>query len=112
MSLELNPGEQELKSGRANLQRGRETVGGRLTLTNQRMLFTAHQFNVQSGATEIPLEAIRGTRPVWTKFLNLIPLAPNSLAVLTIDGTEFRFVLSGRSHWQEAIGAARPRSAG
>lgn len=107
--MELHPGEHEIKAGRANLQRGRETAGGKLQLTNQRLIFTAHQFNVHAGATEIPLTALGWTRPRWTKFLNVIPLAPNSLSVFTTDGTEFRFVLSGRAAWQQAIDTARPR---
>lgn len=106
--MELHPGEHEIKAGRANLQRGRETVGGKLQLTNQRLIFTAHQFNIHAGATEIPLTALGRIQPSWTKFLNIIPLAPNSLSVFTTDDTEFRLVLSGRLHWQEAITSARP----
>lgn len=110
MKLELKPGEQEMRSGGANLQRGRETVGGKLYLTNQRLAFASHKFNAQAGPTDIALDAIAETQLVWTKFLNAIPLTPNSLAVFSTDGTESRFVLNGRKKWQEAIESARPHT--
>lgn len=110
MNIQLQPGEQEIKSGGANLQRGAETVGGKLYLTNQRLAFASHKFNLQSGATDISLDAIAETQLAWTKFLNVIPMVPNSLAVFTTDGTEHRFVLTGRKKWQEAIQAASPRA--
>ena len=94
--------ETPIKDGAANLQRGIETVGGWLYLTNQRLVFEAHAFNVQTGATIIPLARISGTRLCWTKFLNLIPLFPNSMAVSTED-REYRFVLFGRQKWLDAI---------
>jgi hypothetical protein len=102
MKTELAPEEVEIRRGVANLQRGAETVGGKLYLTNQRLVFESHAFNIQSGATLIPLSEISKTEPCWTKFLNLIPVAPNSLAVSTSE-TEFRFVLMGRKAWKAAI---------
>lgn len=111
MKIELAPGERMIKEGAANLQRGIETVGGRLFLTDRRLVFASHAFNVQSGATEIPLRDIRSTAPCWTKFLGLIPLMPNSLAVRT-DQAEHRFVLFGRGPWADAIGKAMASPAG
>src|SRR6187455_2813762 len=77
----LLSGETPVKDGGANLQRGVETVGGWLYLTNQRVVFESHAFNVQTGVTEIPLASISGIRKCWTKFLNLIPLFPNSFGI-------------------------------
>lgn len=105
MKIELAPGEKILREGAANVQRGIETVGGRLFLTDRRLAFSSHAFNVQTGLTEIPLDAIRATRPCWTRFLGLIPLAPNSLEVRT-DNAAHRFVLFGRSEWAQAINQA------
>jgi len=105
MKITLNPNERLVREGAANLQRGAETVGGKLFLTNQRLFFQSHALNIQTGATEIPLSQVVGTRRCWTKLLNLIPLFPNSLAVSTIDGAEYRFVLFGRNAWATAIGA-------
>ncbi len=106
MKIALAPGETLLREGAANLQRGIETVGGRLFLTDARLVFIAHAFNVQAGITDIPLASIHGVRPCWTHFLGLIPLAPNSLAVHAA-AAEYRFVLSNRSWWGQAIMAAK-----
>lgn len=103
MKTALNPGETLLREGAANLQRGIETVGGKLYLTDQRLIYEAHRFNVQSDAELIPLSRVRATALVWTKFLNLIPVFPNSLAVTLDDGVERRFVLYGREDWKTAI---------
>jgi hypothetical protein len=97
------PDETSLKDGAANLQRGIETVGGWLYLTNRRLVFESHAFNIQTGATIIPLASITGVRKCWTKFLNLIPIFPNSVAVSTKEGKEYRFVTFGRQAWIEAI---------
>ncbi|HLS14932.1 MAG TPA: GRAM domain-containing protein [Beutenbergiaceae bacterium] len=105
MRTALNAGEQVIKSGAANVQRGVETAGGKVYLTGHRLIFEPHRLNIQRQDTQIPLVNITGTRLCWTKFLGFIPLMPNSLAVDTADGTEYRFVLNGRKKWQQAIGA-------
>ena len=46
MNVQLPQGEVIIKEGAANLQKGIETVGGKLRLTNQRLLFKAHKLNV------------------------------------------------------------------
>ncbi|MBI4706005.1 MAG: hypothetical protein HY744_33345 [Deltaproteobacteria bacterium] len=109
MKTPLEAGEQILKQGAANLQRGIETVGGRLYLTNARLVLEAHAFNVQAGTTIVRLERVTSVRKCWTKFLNLVPLAPSSLAVTTCEGDEHRLVLWGRQAWIEAIEAQRAR---
>lgn len=106
MKTELLADETVTKSGAANLQRGAETVGGKLYLTNRRLIFEAHSLNFQSGTTIVPLQEISETTPCWTRFLNLIPVAPNSLAVAS-SGTEKRFVLFGRKAWKIAIDEQR-----
>jgi hypothetical protein len=103
----LLPGEKVIKDGRANLQRGWEAVGGRLYLTNRRLIFEPHAFNVQREVAEIPLERVVGVRKCWTKFLNILPVFPNSIAVSTTDGTEYRLVVFGRQGWINAIEGQR-----
>ncbi len=104
MKTPLLPGETPIKDGAANMQRGIETVGGRLYLTSQRLVFESHAFNIQTGVTTIALTSITGARKCWTKFLNLVPLVPNSVAVTTSEGNEHRFVVFGRQAWLDAIG--------
>jgi len=79
----LRPGESVIREAPANLQRGIETVGGKLILTTARLVFEAHALNVQRGSTEIDLAAVKSATPCWTRFLGLIPLMPNSLVVTT-----------------------------
>ena len=103
MQTPLLQGEKTLKEGAANMQRGLETVGGRLYLTNQRLIFEAHAVNIQTGTSSIPRTSIIGARKCWTKLLNLIPLFPNSIAVSTQEGKEYRFVAFGRQAWIDAL---------
>ena len=103
MKSPLLPGETVIKEGAANLQRGVETVGGRVHLTSQRLVFESHSINIQTGNTIIPLESIAGVRKCWTRFLNLIPLFPNSIAIATKEGKEYRFVMFDRQSWIDAI---------
>ena len=103
MNSELRQGEKVIKVGPANLQKNIETVGGKLCLTNQRLVFEAHKFNVQIGTTEVELADVQLSQPCWTKFLGFIPVFPNSLAVIAKHGREYRFVLGDRAAWATAI---------
>lgn len=107
MKTVLRDSERLVKQGTANLQKNIETVGGRLYLTDRRLVFEAHAINIQGGTTELPLQDIQSTRACWTRFLGLIPLFPNSLAVYTKSGVEYRFVLFGRHAWAAAIDGQR-----
>jgi len=105
MKTKLNENEQIVKQGAANLQKGLETVGGKLFLTNHRLVFEAHKLNIQGGNTEINLSDIHSSEKCWTKFLGVIPIMPNSLAIYTKNGEEYRLVLSGRGAWAAGIDA-------
>ena len=111
MKTEMLQGEVAIKDGAANLQRGMEAVGGKLFLTNFRLVFESHKFNIQAGATIIPLVDISETKFCWTKLLNLLPIAPNSLAVFTSKGKQHRFVLLGRNEWKLAIDGQKEQNA-
>lgn len=109
MKTPLLVNEQITKQGVANLQRGIETVGGKLYLTNQRLVFEAHRFNAQTGAMIIPITSIADVRATWTKFLNLIPLIPNSIAVSTRTNQDYCLVVSNRKAWISAIAEQRSK---
>jgi hypothetical protein len=104
MKTPLSPDERPIHDAGANHQRGLETVGGHLYLTDQRLVFEPHAFNLQSAVQHWPLADVSAVAPCWTKFLGLIPLAPNSIAV-TIAGVEQRFVVWGRQRWLDVLGA-------
>lgn len=103
MKTELRPGEDIVKEGAANLQRGAETVGGRLYLTGQRLVFEAHALNFQSGVMVLERQGIRSARPDWTRLFGRVPLLPNALVIGTSDGEEHRFTVFGRQDWVAAI---------
>ena len=110
MKTGLNENEQIVKQGAANLQKGLEAVGGKLFLTNHRLVFEAHKMNIQGGNTEINLSDIRSSVKGWTKFLGLIPLMPNTLAICADSGQEYRFVLFGRGAWEAAINISKNKN--
>lgn len=95
-------GEETIKKGNANLQRGIETVGWALSLTNDRLTFKPHDTNFQRDPIAIGVSEIQSVTKSWIKFLGFIPLFPNSLSVAAGDET-YRFVLSDRDGWAAAI---------
>ncbi len=103
MNTQLVANEFLIKQGGANLLRGVESVGGHLYLTNFRLVFESHSFNFQNGATAIPLPYIVKMEKVWTKFLGIIPLAPNAIAVTVNTGEVFNFTLWGGEEWISTI---------
>ncbi len=98
-------GERLLKQGPANHFRRGEAVGGYLYLTDARLLFRSHRFNIQNHELSIPLQNIRDARPCMTAFV-----VPNGLRVVTDRDTE-RLVVEDRRSWAEAIrsAAANPK---
>ena len=84
----------------ANLFRGLEAVGGRMQITTHRILFKPHAINFQKEPAEIDLKNIAevGKR-------NTLGLVPNGMYVRTKDGTEYRFVVWGRSNLIKIIQA-------
>jgi hypothetical protein len=103
MNMEITPGENLIKVSGANLQRGLETVGGHLHLTNKRLIFVAHKFNIQTGLTEILLTDVISVHKCWTKLLGKIPIFPNSIRVICRQGKEFKIVLNNRCSWISSI---------
>jgi hypothetical protein len=57
--VELSPDEKQLLKGGANHLRGREAVGGMLTLTDKRLIFKPHRFNIQKRDSEFPVREIK-----------------------------------------------------
>lgn len=86
MKIHLHPEETLLREGAAHLQRGMETVGGRLFLSDRRLPFRSHPFNDRTGATDISVGKVRRLHFCWTRFLNRVPVFPSALAVETACG--------------------------
>lgn len=89
MAFELRPGEEILQDVGANLKRGIEWAGGRLRITNQRLLFEAHLLNLQSQVAEIPLRNIRHVHK------DSVLLGLRSIVVVEVEnGPIYQFVVN------------------
>lgn len=75
-----------------SLRRGLESVGGRIILTNQRLLFEAHGINFQREPVSIPLEDIAGVTTY-----NSLGIVPNGFRVQCHSGQEYRFIAFNRT---------------
>lgn len=82
----------------ANLWRGSEAVGGRIVMTDQRLLFESHKINTMRAPASIPYRQISNVARTRT-----LGIVPNGLIILTIDGTEYRFVVDNRNRIIELI---------
>lgn len=75
----------------ANLFRGIEGVGGKIFLTNNRLIFKSHSLNIQKGQTNIDYSIIHSVSKRKTA-----KLIDNGIKVATKDGKEYDFVVDER----------------
>lgn len=97
-------GEHVIRHGPANHFKGIEAVGGWLYLTDTRLFFRSHGFNVQNHELSVPLADLVGVDACRT-----LGIVPNGLRLSLRDRTE-RFVVENRRAWVTAIGSARGRA--
>ncbi|OIQ30951.1 MAG: hypothetical protein BM564_01705 [Bacteroidetes bacterium MedPE-SWsnd-G2] len=71
-----------------------EGVGGKLFLTNKKLIFKSHKINIQRGQTDIKYQDI--AQIIERKTAKLID---NSIRIITTDLTEFAFVVNERELW-------------
>jgi hypothetical protein len=90
-------GERLLKQGAANHFRGAEAVGGWLALTDRRLLFRSHGFNIQTHRLSIPLRELVAVEACTTCWI-----IPNGLRVVTAEGID-QFVVEERRNWVQEI---------
>lgn len=83
--------------GGANHFKGTEAVGGWLYLTNKKLIFQSHNYNVQNHKLVIPLNQITSIRTSLTH-----GYMPTGLQVVTNDGVE-KFVVFKRKEWVRRI---------
>jgi len=88
MSVELKKNERILADRGANLFRGFEGVGGRLKITNQRLIFEPHAINIQKQILEVPLNKIKEVNS-----RNTLGIIPNGILIKLISGQEYKFVV-------------------
>ncbi len=105
MDFKLQEGEKIIKQGSANLSNIVNSKGGKLYLTNQRLIFIGHGMNIGNDAYAVNVESIMSARKSSTVsiFLLCIPV-PNAIRVVTNNGVATKFTVSGRDKWIKAIG--------
>ena len=84
--------------GPANLFRGAEAVGGKLFLTNERLIFKSHKLNINTGQSDFPFSEIFEISPRKTA-----GLIDNGLRLRLVDGREFDFVVANRETWSDKL---------
>lgn len=95
---ELTPYENIETEGAANLFCGIEAVGGKLFLTNKKVVFKSHQLNIQKAQRNIPYEDI-----LEISKRNTAKLIGNGIRIKTTDGNVFDFVVNQREKWLEKL---------
>lgn len=87
-----------LFSGPANHRFGKEYTGGWLILTEEKLIFKTHHFNIQNHELEIENENITNI-----KGMNAFGFIPNKLSIEESSGEVHCFVVNNRSKWLECI---------
>jgi hypothetical protein len=86
------------REGPANLRRGIEWVGGKLFLTNKRLVFKSHKLNIQKGQTNLALDKIENIHKK-TAF----PFLKNRVNILMREGKKYHFIITGCEEWIEKL---------
>ncbi len=96
--FEKQPGEEILFETLANHFMGMEAVGGKLYLTNNRLVFKSHQLNIQNHELSIVRSDIVGAERTKTaKLIN------NGLIVKSVNNKTDRFVVENADEWVEKL---------
>ncbi|MED1781508.1 GRAM domain-containing protein [Brevibacillus fortis] len=91
--MQLRPNESIVKENiAANLFRGMEGVGGRLTITSERFYFQPHSLNIQTQPLELNLKDIAAVEK-----RNTLYVIPNGMKIKMHDGQEHKFVVWKRA---------------
>jgi hypothetical protein len=92
--INIEPNETILFETSANHFKGAEAVGGKLYLTNKRLVFKSHKFNIQNHELSISLSDIDKVDRYKT-----LGLVNNSLLITTTDGKIEKFVVQQPNEW-------------
>lgn len=92
--IETDPDEYLLFETPANHFKGIEAAGGKLYLTNKRLIFKSHKFNFQNHQLSIGLTDINNV----TRYKTL-GMVNNGVVVTTVNGMKEKFVVEQVEEW-------------
>ena len=95
--MELEIDEEIIRKARANHLQLLEGVGGSLLLTNRRLFFKSHMFNVKTREISIPLEDIIAVATKSSDFIS------KKLQIFLGDGSIEEFIVNHRKTWVKEI---------
>jgi len=93
-------GEAAVLESPANHFKGLEAVGGRLYLTQTKIIFKSHSFNIQNHELVIERSNIKNT----SRYRSL-GIVNNGLIIELNDSTKHKFVVNGTGEWVAKISA-------
>lgn len=94
--IDTDPGEEIVFESLANHFKGLEGVGGKLYLTNKRLIFKSHKFNIQNHQLSIDLSDINSIKRYKT-----LGVINNGLTIITNHNTTEKFVVEQTDQWQK-----------
>lgn len=87
-----------IKKGAANHWKRGESVGGRLFLNPEELIFKSHALNIQRHELKIPLKDIKEIG-----FNNTLLIVPNGMTITLASGQIEKFVVNNRKEWKSLI---------
>lgn len=93
-----------VKEGPANYFKGLSNIGGKLTLTDNQLIFKPGRLNFRRSIESIVLKEI-----VAVERRNTLGVVPNGFGVVLRDGKSHRFVVYGREDWINAVVKVRSK---
>lgn len=95
--MKLDSSEIIIRKSRANHLKPFEGVGGKLFLTNQRLFFKSHFFNVQTHEESIPLQDIVSIEAKHSDFIS------GKMKIFLRNGSVEKFYVPKRKRWVNDI---------
>jgi len=96
--VETADNENIIKEGGANHFKGKEGVGGKLVLTDKRLIFKSHKFNIQNHQDNFDLGQVEKLQATMTfKFLE------NGLTLELTNNDKHKFIVDEPTDWIEKI---------
>jgi hypothetical protein len=92
--IETEPGENTLFETPANHFKGIEGVGGKLYLTDKRLVFKSHKLNIQNHQLSIPLTEVKNVDRYKT-----LGVVNNGLSITTTNNITEKFVVEKINDW-------------